>query len=355
MLKRLVAAGCLLAVAVLSAATTGLGSTPQDESAKLKVAFVTNNDSAYWSFAEAGATKAAEEAGVNLLFRRPAVADPSTQQEVIDRVLKQGARAVTVVPFDPKNQSEYYARIADKIPLLTGDTDAPDCHRLCYIGADDYEAGRAAGRLVKEAIPDGGTVAIFVGALQGDNALQRRQGIIDELAVKSDSKIEDGVTYGNYKLHRTFTDIPEGPPKTRSLALRALQDLAGERNVCMVGLWSYEPPIILSAVKDKGKVGKIKIVAFDEDPETLDGIAEGDIVGTVVQNSFQVGYKSVKMMAALAKGDKSKIPADGLLHVDFRVVTKEGGKEYREAVHGEKKSIAVKEFRTGLKKLLGKE
>ena len=80
----------------------------------------------------------------------------------------------------------------------------------------------------------------------------------------------------------------------------------------MVGLWAYNPPAILAAVNDdvkEGKLGQIKIVGFDENAETLQGIDDGNIYGTVVQNP-QFGYQSVKMMAALvAAATRSKVPA----------------------------------------------
>ncbi len=131
--------------------------------------------------------------------------------------------------------------------------------------------------------------------------------------------------------------------------------LGGESNVCMVGLWAYNTPAILSALGERGQLGKVKVVGFDEDPGTLDGIADGNVVGIIVQNPYQFGYQSVKLMAALAKGDKSKLPAGGYLPIDFRIVTKDGGKEPPDTVHGEKKSIPVKEYREELKKQLGKE
>ncbi len=139
-----------------------------------------------------------------------------------------------------------------------------------------------------------------------------------------------------------------------------MQDLKDIPNVCMIGLWAYNPPAILSAVNDKvqdGKLkrGQIKIVGFDENAETLQGIADGDIAGTVVQNPYQFGFQSVTLMAALAHGDRSKVPADGVIPIDFRIITKDGGKEYPETVHGEKKSIPVKEFRDQLNELLGKK
>ena len=68
------------------------------------------------------------------------------------------------------------------MPLIAVDNDAPNSKRLCYIGTSNYEAGRAVGTLVKEALPDGGTVALFVGLTGSLNAHQRCQGVLDELA-----------------------------------------------------------------------------------------------------------------------------------------------------------------------------
>jgi ABC-type sugar transport system substrate-binding protein len=43
----------------------------------------------------------------------------------------------------------------------------------------------------------------------------------------------------------------------------------------MVGLWSYNGPAILNAVKDANKVGQVKIICFDEEDETLAGVKDG--------------------------------------------------------------------------------
>ena len=57
----------------------------------------------------------------------------------------------------------------------------PSSDRLVYIGMDNYVAGRMCGSLLKEAMPDGGTVVLFVGRVGQLNADLRRQGVIDEL------------------------------------------------------------------------------------------------------------------------------------------------------------------------------
>jgi ribose transport system substrate-binding protein len=339
-----------------------IGATGCKGSKKTKVAFVSNNPEAFWNIAEAGATKAAEEFGVELYFRKPSPGNAATQKEEIDTVLNRGVKAISVSVIDPKNQGDYLDEIASKVPLLTQDNDAPKSKRLAYIGTNNYEAGRAAGKLVKEALgEEGGTVIIFVGQLDSLNARQRRQGVIDELAGRAaptdlvDFKDSpDGETFGKYStFKKTYLDQPEGAKQAKVNAEEAIKDMPKTGNVCMVGLWAYNPPMILSAVKDKIKDEtarkRVKIVGFDEDFTTLDGVRDGEIYATVVQDPYNFGYECVKLMAALAKGDRSSLPPNGAKYIPYRVI---GPKD--EEKNGLKR-IAVDKFRPELEKLLGKK
>ncbi len=307
-----------------------------------QVAFVTNNPDPFWSIVEAGCRKAEKETGVQVVFRKPVSGDPAAQQEVIESLVNRNIKAISVSVSDPKNQTAYLNEVAAKVPLLAVDNDAPNSNRLCYIGTDNYLAGRAAGKLVKDAIPSGGSVALFVGLTESLNAHQRCQGVLDELAdepAPADTNKLPALptrskTFGKYKLLKVFTDQPEGQSKAVQNAADALLQLRNEANVCLVGLWAYNPPAILTAVKDAEKLGKVKIVGFDENPVTLKGIEDGHIHATIVQDPFNFGYESVKAMAELAKG--GKYTGAKLRAVPHRVVTKGGGKtgitvaEYKE-------------------------
>ncbi|HZY86946.1 MAG TPA: substrate-binding domain-containing protein [Gemmataceae bacterium] len=330
---------CATLLAALAVA--GLSGCQKGGPAKTKVAFVSNNPESFWTIAEAGTRKAAAEEDVEVLFRKPEQGDAAVQKEKIDEVLNRGIKALAVSVIAPTDQRAYLDEVAAKVPLITQDNDAPDTKRLCYIGTDNYEAGKGVGKLVKEMMPDGGVIAIFVGDLVPLNAQQRRQGVLDELAGAKDAK---GDTYGKFTLHKTYTDQPEGPQKAKENAVNAITELQNEkRPVCFIGLWAYNPPAILAAVKDKKKEGRIKIVGFDEDPATLQGIADGHVYATVVQQPFLFGYESVKLMARLARGDRSTLPKDGVRYVPHRVITKEGGKD----------RMPVADFRKELDQLLG--
>jgi ribose transport system substrate-binding protein len=96
-------------------------------------------------------------------------------------------------------------------------------------------------------------------------------------------------------------------------------DIAG-----MVGLWAYNGPAILGAVKDADKIGKVKIVCFDEDDETLGGIKDGSIFATVVQQPYEFGYRSIEMMAKILEGDRSTVPASKQIFIPTVAIKKDG-------------------------------
>jgi ribose transport system substrate-binding protein len=289
---------CLLVLGLAGFALPGCGGP-----SRTQVGFVSNNNAEFWSIAQVGASKAAKEEDVELLFR--------------------GARAIALSVIDPPNQRQFLDQIASRVPLLAVDNDAPDSKRLCYLGTDNYAAGKAAGQLVRKAMPQGGTIAIFVGQIEPLNAQQRRQGVLDELAGQKDAR---GEMYGKYKL--VGLGAERGPyldnvdsKRAKENADDVLAQLKDEPNVCLIGLWAPNAPACYEAVRAKGLEGKVTIVGFDEDRQTLDGIRKGGIFGTIVQDPYNFGYRSVKMMAALVKGDRSGLPKDGILAVPHRVIT----------------------------------
>ena len=231
--------------------------------------------------------------------------------------------------------------MGDATKYITHDSDAPDSNRLCYIGMDNYDAGRMAGELVKEAIPDGGEVMIFVGRLEQLNAKLRRQGVIDVLMDRdSDSSRYDEpgkpIEGEKYTILDTRTDGFDFA-KAKAQAQDAINKYPNLK--CMVGLFAYNPPLMLEAVKEAKKTETIEIVAFDEEDGTLLGIQEGTIHGTVVQNPYQYGYKSVQLLTALAKGDTSMIPEDKFINIPARQIRQDN----------------VLDFWTELNKLLKKD
>ena len=178
-------AGCFMIPILTGCNTAGSGpAKPVAADQRPKIAIVSNNAEDFWTICEAGAKKGAEEFKAELYFRKPASGSADEQREIIDDLMSQGVNGLAISVNDPKNQLNFLNRIAAKIPLITQDNDAPDSKRICYIGTNNYQAGLAAGKLVKEALPDGGTIAICVRKARSGQCPQRRQAVLDELARK---------------------------------------------------------------------------------------------------------------------------------------------------------------------------
>lgn len=88
----------------------------------------------------------------------------------------------------------------------------------------------------------------------------------------------------------------------------------------MIGLYNYNPPAILQAVEAGDKLEQIKIFGFDENELTLAAIKEDKIVGTIVQNPYEFGFKSVELLSAMVRGQDIDVPENGLLYVPTRVI-----------------------------------
>ncbi len=275
---------------------------------KHKLAFVTNNASDFWIIARKGTEKAAAEIpGIEVEFRIPADGTAAEQQRVVDDLLAKGIHGIAISPVDPANQTPMLNRVAGQTLVVTQDSDAPNSQRACYIGTDNVQAGRQAGELVKEALPQGGKIMVFVGVLDAANAQQRYQGLKEALA-GSNVQIID-VRTDNTDRVRAKSNASD--------TLVNNPDIAG-----MVGLWSYNGPAILAAVKEANKADKVKIIAFDEEDETLSGIKDGAIYATVVQQPFEFGYRSMELMAKILNGDKSQVPASKQIFVPTIAVKK---------------------------------
>ena len=285
---------------------------------KYRLAFVTNNASDFWTIARKGTEKAAAEIpGIQVEFR---INDNTAaeQQHIVEDLLAKGIDGIAISPIDPQNQTPMLNRAASQALVVTQDSDAPNSNRSVYIGTDNVAAGRQAGEMIKEALPQGGKIMVFVGSLDAANAQQRFQGI-KEVLQGSNIQIIDVRTDGADRA-RAKSNVAD--------TLVSQPDVA-----CLVGLWSYNGPAILGAVKDAGKTGKVQIVAFDEEDETLGGIKDGAIYGTVVQQPFEFGYQSMAVMSKILGGDKSVIPASKQIIVPTISIKKEQVEEFTKKIN----------------------
>ncbi len=109
---------------------------------------------------------------------------------------------------------------------------------------------------------------------------------------KGDENSLQGKTFGKF----IILDEVQTDGGDRSLAKKNAENtLVKYPEVeAMVGLWAYNAPQCIEALKDAGKLGEVKIFSFDEDPVTLDAIKDGHCEGTMVQDPYLFGYSSMR-------------------------------------------------------------
>jgi ribose transport system substrate-binding protein len=280
------------------------------------VAFITNTSSDFWKVVRKGCEKAdAELPDVTVNFKMPFGGTSIEQDRLVNEALtKDDADAIAISPINSAEQKNTINKAAKRAVVITQDSDAPESDRILYIGADNIAAGRQAGDLIKKALPQGGKIMVFVGKREVLNAQERLQGIKEALEGSKVEIIDLMIDNNDHVLAKD----------NAAAAMEKHPDVAG-----LMGLWSYNGPAILQAVKNANKVGKVKIVCFDDEKATLDGIKEGAIFGTVAQQPFEYGYQGVQVLAKILKGDRSMIPESKKIFIAPIIVQRANVDDYR--------------------------
>ena len=272
---------------------------------KFKLAFVTNTKNDFWSTVRYGCNNAVQNLGnVDLDFRFFTGSTVEEQQQILNDLVASGVDGIAISPIDASKQKDLLNQIAAKTLLVCVDSDVPDSQRAGFIGTDNVAAGKQAADLLKAALPKGGKVVVCVGYTNAQNAMDRMEGLQSELAGS------------NIQIIDTLADAtkPDVAQQNAADVMAKHPDLAG-----IVGLYSYNGPAILAAVRAAGKAGQVKIVCFDDDKATLDGIASGDIYGTVVQISTRIGYEAINRMDKYLGGDKAQLTNANVLFKSLAV------------------------------------
>ena len=332
LLTSLFATGCVVASLIALAAcgddakttaTPTVEATPAASAASvhqvpagtpLKLAFITNNSSEFWKIAAKGLEKANKELGITVDLKMPDPGKPEQQRKIIEDLISQGYHGFAISLISPADQARDIDKATAKLNVITHDSDGPQSKRLVYIGTNNFEAGKVLGENLKKILPDGGKVAAFVGTLAADNAKQRLDGIKAALA---GSKVEVVVAKEDNKdMTKARTNVED--------VINASPDV-----VAFVGLWSYNTPSIVAAVKASGKGDKLKVAGFDEEDGTLQGISDGVVSFTVVQKPFEFGYRSAMLLHELCTKGAAALPKDPIIDTGVEVVTKDNVEAFK--------------------------
>jgi len=253
---------------------------------KVNTWMVVNILATYWVAGKEGDAQAARELGIKAQYEGPTQGQLSTQVSMYQTLASTGANGLFTSVIDPTSEARILNNAVDKgVNLVAIDSPVPaSVHSLVYVGTPNYAAGQAAGEAMKKALPQGGDVAILTGSLTAPNALQRIAGFKAALA---GSNVQVATTQNDNGSAATASSNADS-------VIASMPNLKG-----MYGVYSYDGPAAAVAVKSKGEIGKIMVVADDNEPGTIAGLKNGTVAASIIQQPYMQGYLGAYITAAM--------------------------------------------------------
>lgn len=250
----------------------------------------------FYADVEKGCKEEAKKLGVEVLYTGPNTADEAEQVVILKDVVSRGVSGLAVAPMNADSVTGVIAEARKKgIPVITFDSDAPKSERQCYVGTDNLDAGREAGKAFKKLLPKG-KIAIITGGLAAANLNDRIKGF-KEVVSGSD-----------------YTEISGSPFPCEDDAVRGVQivqdiltrypDLDG---IFFSGGWPLfgAPEAYMKALGKRApdvKANKFVLVSFDTLPEELKLLKNGYCSVLIGQRPLAMGVKSMDVLNNLTNG-----------------------------------------------------
>ena len=264
----------------------------------------------FYADVEKGCQEEAEKLGVKLLYTGPNTPDEAEQVQILRDVVARGVSGLAVAPMNADSVIGVIADARKKgIPVITFDSDSPKSERMCYVGTDNYEAGKEAGKAFKQRLAKG-KYAVITGGLAAQNLNDRIKGF------------KEVVTGGDY------TEVSGSPFPCDDDAARGVQiiqdvltrypDLDG---IFLSGGWPLfgAPEAYIKALGKRAadiKSNKFVVVSFDTLPEELKLLKNGYCSALIGQRPYAMGVKSMDVLNDLSEGKKAESINTGVDVVD---------------------------------------
>jgi ribose transport system substrate-binding protein len=320
--SRMIAVFILVGAALMASCTK-----PYHDEKERYVFVATNIDLPYWQEAQAGFLDAAKALGVRGELVGPATYDPGAEASIFRDIVEQHPAGICLSAARPEIfKAEIDKAIAQGIPVICVDADVPDSKRVLYIGTDNFKAGRESLKRMAGLVPGKGNIVVIT--ISGQRNLDDRvAGVADALKnfpVLKLTKILDD----KGDVRSAFDQVSELLQKKEKVdGIICLEAAGGDGAAGALHRFNLE--------------GKLPIVAFDNDPQTLEWIERGAISATVTQKSYVMSYYGLKLLDDLHHNavhqykDWRTAPAAPMptfVDTGTVVVDKSNLKEYREAL-----------------------
>ena len=283
------------AAALLAGLSVAQGAAAKDAK-DITVAVVPKVAVPFFDDCNTGADDEAKALGVNYQWVVPQNTQGSTQVKIIEDLMAKHVDGIAISVNEPKSVERVIKRATESgIKVLTFDSDSANSGRSMYIGTINEAAGVTMGEAMAKQLDGKGEVAIVTCQLGASNLNERIAGIKKALAKTPGIKIV--ATEG------TEDDLAKAVSVDEAL-FRAHPNLKGIFGVSQVGGPSVAK--VMNTKEFGSKKGTVKVIAFDDLPDTVKGVKDGFIQAIMVQRPVTMGKLAVEHLVDQIQDKETK-------------------------------------------------
>jgi len=288
-----------LAGALLIGACSG-GSGPSSGGGKLTLAMIPKGTShVFWQMVHGGAEKAAQELGVEVVWRGPLREDDRESQVTeVENAVARGVNGLALAPLDETALvGPVSAAMKRGIPVVIFDSGLKGDDYVSFVATDNDAGGRLAGEHIAKALNGKGRVVLLRYAEGHDSTTRREEGFLAVIRAHPGIEIVSSNQY-------VGADV-EGAYKRSESILTGLKNPHG--GLTIDGIFAPNESstfALMRVLQDNGWAGKVRFVGFDASDNLIKGLRDGHIDGLVVQDPVRMGYLAIKTLVSHIKKEK---------------------------------------------------
>jgi ribose transport system substrate-binding protein len=280
-------------------------------SSKPRVAFVLKTlNSPFFIEMRKGALEAAAKENIELVIQAAErEVDAEKQMQIVENLLQTGIKVLLITPSGSREIVAALVKAnAAGIPIVVIDdridaevAKAAGVRTASYVGSDNVEGGRVAGRALVEMSGGKANVALLEGIPGHETGDSRLRGFKEAIKDSPGIKVVSSQT-ANWERDQGFTvfqNMMEAHPEID--AVFACNDI--------MALGATE------AIAAKGRTGRIRVIGFDAVDDARTAIEAGTMAASVAQLPAEMGRIAVESAARILKGQT--IPAEQLVPIEL--------------------------------------
>ena len=254
----------------------------------------------YWKTVQEGFHQAGQEYGVTAVVVGPDTYDPAAEASAFsDAVGRHPAGILVSAAAASALHADIASAIAQGIPVITVDSDAPNSERLYFIGTNNLQVGHLGGQRVVQRLHGKGNVVFY--SIPGQPNLDERMKGYEEIFANNPGIRVAGVVSTGGESSNAFDQTEQYVHRTGNDKIDAF--------ICL----ESESGKAVAEVLKRNNLTDRELIAMDVDPDTLNLSAAGPIDATVSQRPYTMGYVGLK-----ALDDAHRGPHTGFRH-DYSV------------------------------------